>query len=455
MRVAVVGGGIAGLTAAYRVRTLLGNGARITVFDAAERLGGKLFTTEVGALGVDVGAEAFLVRRPEASALADELGLGSEVVSPTQARATIRAGGRTVPLPTGTMMGIPADPLAVAGLLSADGLRAVAGEESLGPIDLPPEDVSLGRLLRARFGDELVDRVVDPLLNGVYGGGADGLGLRAVLPSVAAAVDDGAPSLTAAAKSALSAAVDGPVFGTIRGGLSAMIDRLTALSGAEIRTGAPVRDLRRTASEWTIADEPFDGVVLAVPAPSARRLLDAVSPEAAKAYGEVELASTTVVTLVLPGDSALPEASGVLIAEGETHADGTPFTAKAFTFSSRKWAHYADRGVVLRGSVGRFGDIAALSATDDELVRLVLADLAELTGGAVTPAAVRVQRWGGGLPQYGVGHTALVARIEQAVAELPALEVAGATLHGVGIPACIATGNAAARGLVGSLAVGD
>lgn len=456
--VAVVGGGISGLTAAYRLRTLLGDAATITLFDAGERLGGKLRTGVLAGQPFDLGAEAFLARRPEALELIGELGLRDRLEHPAPARATVRAGGRTVALPARTMLGLPPEPSVLEGLLSEDGLAAVAREVELAPVVLGPGDVSLGALLRERFGDELVDRLVDPLLGGVYAGGADGLGLRAVLPELARRLDAGEGSITRAVSALMPPAVsDSPVFGTLRGGLSVLADALLEGARAQVLAGVPVRALERSGAGWAVhcgggvhaAREVYaDAVVIAVPAPSARRLLDGVAPAAVGALAEIELASVAVVALALPPDTELPDASGVLIGAGERHADGAPFTAKAFTFSSRKWAHYGSAGVFVRGSVGRFGDQSALRATDAELTRLVRADLTELTGIAGRPIDAAVTRWGGGLPQYGVGHAALVARIEDAVAEVPGLEIAGATLYGVGIPACIGTADAAAHRLV-------
>jgi protoporphyrinogen/coproporphyrinogen III oxidase len=461
-RVAVVGGGVSGLAAAYRLRARLGDAASITVFEAASELGGKLRTVEVAGRRCDVGAEAFLARRPEAVSLIKEVGLADQLVHPTSARSSLRAGGRRVPMPGGTVMGVPGSVEAVADVLSERGRERVAAEPGLPPVSLDGQDIALGELLRARFGDELVDRLVDPLLGGVYAGGADGLGLRATVPALAAALDKGARSLTAAAASLLpSSPSTAPVFGTLTGGLGTLVDRLVELAKPEIRLAATVSALRRLPEGWRLelgrADAPdavdADAVVLAVPAPAARRLLDGVAPEAAAAFGEVELASMAVVALALPPGTELPDNSGVLIAAGERYAgpDSAEFAAKAFTFSSRKWAHFgsgvgsgADGTVLLRGSVGRFGEPGALRADDDELVRLVRADLAELTGITVAPLDAVVMRWGGGLPQYGTGHADRVARIERAVSEVPGLAIAGATLHGVGIPACIATADAAA-----------
>jgi oxygen-dependent protoporphyrinogen oxidase len=456
-RVAVVGGGVSGLTAAYRLRRLLGESAEIVVFEKTKTPGGKLRTAELAGVPYDVGAEAFLVRRPEMLGLARELGL--DVVNPTKARAKIHAGGTVTGLPPGTVMGVPASAESVAGVLSEAGRRAVEAEPSLPELRLPGGDLPLGPLLRERFGDELVDRLVDPLLGGVYAGGADGLGLRATMPGLAAAVAAGAGSLTAAAKAQLPASPgSAPVFGTVPGGLGTLVDRLTELSGAELRTGLPVCDITRHGPGWRLriganptahapADNTVeaDAVVLAVPAPSARRLLADLVPAASAAFGEVELASMAVVALALPPGTRLPDASGILIGQGERDA------SKAFTFSSRKWAHFGSGPVLVRGSVGRFGELGALQADDVELVRVVRDDLARLTGVTAAPVETLVTRWGGGLPQYGTGHLERVERIEKAIAGVPGLAVAGATLHGVGLPACVATAEAAAQRIAAHL----
>jgi oxygen-dependent protoporphyrinogen oxidase len=466
--VAVVGGGITGLAAAYRLRRLLGPVPRIILIEQSDRLGGKLRTVELAGVRYDVGAEAFLNRRPEAVSLITELGLGEELVHPGRARSTVRAGGVTRHIPGRTVMGVPGDPDAVRDVLSADGFRAVEAERELSPVRLDGADVWLGSLLRNRFGPELVDRLVDPLLGGVYAGTVDGLGLRATLPALASALDGGAGSLTEAASAMLPTAeyLDAvPVFATLRGGLGGLVDRLIEMSDVDIRLGDPVRALRRRAHGWRLeigpapaahaAAEPVlevDAVVLAVPAPAAGRLLDGVVPVASASFAKVEAASMAVVGLALPPGTRLPESSGVLIGAGERRADGTSFTAKAFTFSARKWNHLgAAQCVLVRGSVGRHGEPGPFRATDEELIRLVRADLAELTGITASPVDSVVTRWGGGLPQYGVGHVDLVGSIERAIAEVPGLAVAGAVLHGVGVPACIATADRAAAKIVAEL----
>lgn len=467
-RVAVVGGGIAGLTVAHRLRGLLGERVRVTVLEQSGRLGGKLRTEQLAGAPVDVGAEAFVTRRTEGMELVTELGLDEDLRHPQRVGPTIHAGGATRPLPARTLLGVPADPAILREVLSAEGFAKAMAEPDLPPLrpDGPEWDAPVAGLVAERLGTEVVDRLVEPLLGGVYAGRAADLGVRATMQPLVDALERGAGSLTAAAARTLGPAPQPgqtrpPVFGTLTGGMAALVDRLAGSSGAELRLGVTVRGLRRLPEGWRLelgsAASPeyldADAVVLAVPAPAARKLLAEEVPAAAAAYGGIEVSSMAVIALALPAEAELPQASGVLLAVGERHRDGTPFTAKAFTFSSRKWGHFAERGVLLRASVGRFGETATLQREDAELIAAVRADLAELTGLRAEPVDAVVRRWGGGLPQYAVGHTAEVARIEAAVAEVPGLAVAGASLHGVGIPACIATGQAAATRVATHLAV--
>lgn len=464
--VAVIGGGISGLVAAYRLRQLLGPDVRLTILEQSDRLGGKLRTLDLDDVPTDVGAEAFVLRDPAALDLVVELGLGERVVHPEKAAATIHAGGATVGLPRRTFLGVPAGPDAVRDVLSADGVERVAAESSLPPLSLAAdEDASVGELLTERMGREVVDHLVEPLLAGVYAGRADLLGLRATMPALVAAVNE-TGSLTAAASRLVPPPADGPrrpVFGALRGGMRVLIDELARQSAAEVRFGTTVRGLARPEGAlhgtWRVevgsAPRPefvdADAVVLAVPPPAARKLLAGVVPDASAAYGRVAVGSMAVVSMVLPEDVVLPDASGVLLAVGERHRDGTPFTAKAFTYTSRKWGGGRVR---MRASVGRVGEEQTLQRDEDALLSDVLADLAELSGVDAKPVAWTVTKWGGGLPQYGVGHAATVDEIERAVTEMPGLAVAGATFRGVGIPACVRTATVAARRLVEYLVAG-
>lgn len=440
--VAVVGGGVSGLSAAHRLRTLLGAGARITVLEAGSRGGGVLRTVELAGVAYDVGAEAFLARRPEVPALLDELRLGGELVHPGPAAPAVLAGGQVRALASRTMMGVPSSTGSVRGLVSDTALAQVAAEPQLPWRWERGQDPTVGELVRARLGPEVVARSVDPLLGGVYSGSADTLGVRATVPALAAALDAGAPGLLAAVSAALPAPSPGvPVFGALRGGYRVLLDALAG--AADIRTRAVVTAVVRTPAGWEVVvggrAEAHDAVVLAVPAPALERLL--------RRSVAVELASVAVVGLAYEALPQLPDTSGLLVATGE------PLHAKAFTHSSRKWPHLAGSGpVLLRASVGRFGASAVLERDDDEIVALVRADLHAVHGISAAPIDTVVQRWPAGLPQYGPGHGAVVAELEEAVAGMAGLEVAGSVLHGVGVPACISTGRAAAERVAAHLA---
>ncbi len=441
MRVAVVGGGISGLVAAYRLRTALGPELELILLERRDRLGGTLRTDVLAGEPVDVGAEAFIGRRPEIPALLDELGLSGQLVHPAGRRPLIWSGGTTHPLPERTLMGIPSGPDTVAGLVDEATLARITDEPARPLRWEPGSDVSVAELVAERFGAQVVARSVDPLLGGVYAGRAESIGVRAALPTLAIALDTGAPNLTAAVSRALPPPSSGPVFGGLRDGYGVLLDALRHAAAPKVEIDTPATGLVRTATGWQV--DPIgavDAVVLAAPAPVTAALLRYIAPGAATAAGGIELSSSAVVALGLPADTALPDNSGILVATGES------LRAKAFTLSSRKWPHLADREVALvRASFGRFGDDTPLSWPDEELIAAAVADLSTVTGLTLRPEKALVRRWRGGLPQYAPGHTERIAALEAEVATLPRLAVAGAYLHGVGVPACAASGTAAAE----------
>jgi protoporphyrinogen/coproporphyrinogen III oxidase len=312
----------------------------------------------------------------------------------------------------------------------------------------------------SRFGREVVDRLVDPLLGGVYAGRADGLSLRATVPALARALATEGSLLRAAhAASEAAPRTAGPVFATVLGGLGRLPEAVVRAGRLDVRLGLPVRAVARTAGGFRVTAGPVpnpthldaDAVVVAVPAPKAAAILSDVAPWAAAELRAVEYASVAIVTLAYPASTAaaLPQRSGLLVPAGEGRA------VKAVTFSSRKWAHLSDgRHVVLRGSVGRYGDERVLHRDDADLADLVAAEVADLAGIAERPVEARVTRWGGALPQYATGHLDRVRRIRDAVAAVPGLAVCGAAYEGVGVPACIRTGEAAAAQVLAHLARG-
>jgi oxygen-dependent protoporphyrinogen oxidase len=435
---AVVGGGISGLSAAYRLRCLAGDDARITLFDPSEALGGTLRTVRLAGHPVDVGAEAFVARRPEVPALLTELGIAQTQIDTTGVRPLIYAGGSLHPMPDGTVNGIPTSAQSLAGLVDDATLTRVADEPSR-PLNWGRgADPAVAELVADRFGAQVVTRSVDPLLAGVYAGSAATIGLRSAAPGVASALDRGAGSLTEAARAALPPAAGGPVFGAVGGGYQRLVDELLRQSGAE-HVQAAVTSLSRTEGGWQLGDRYADAVVLAVPAPQLALLVGAVAADAAAVARSIPVASSAVLALAVPSGTSLPQRSGVLAASGE------PLRAKAITLSSRKWGR-PDDVELLRLSFGRFGDDVARTATDDELTSWAIDDLAAVFGVTVDPVDTHVARWLDAMPQYGPGHGALVARIR---ASLPGtLAVAGNYLDGIGVPACIASGAVAAHRLV-------
>lgn len=451
--VAVIGAGISGLVAAHRLREMLGTRARIVVVDGARRIGGKLRTIDLLGGPVDVGAEAFVARRPEVPTLLAELGLSEELVRPsTTARPLVRSGGALHPLPVGTLMGIPPSSDAVRFLVDDATCRRIDDERSRPLAWTPGDDASVGEMVSDRFGSQVTARSVDPLLGGVYSGLADTTSVRAALPTLAAALDRGARSLGEAVEQARPSPTPGPVFGGLRRGYGVLLEALRTSAAADV-VGTDVTQLTATMDgRWEIAGVGVvDAVIVATPAPTAGALLSGIDAGVASDLVSIPLASSALVTLGYPS-AALPENSGVLVATGELGSDGKPLRAKAFTLSSRKWPHISARGgEVVRASFGRFGDAEIVDESDDVLIAAAVEDLLEVVGIDDTPSAAFVQRWRGGLPQYRPGHVELVAQIESGAAELPRLELAGAYLHGVGVPACIATAEAAARRVVAAV----
>ncbi len=458
-RLLVVGGGVTGLAAA---RAGLDAGLAVTLLEASPGYGGKLALGHVAGSTVDLGAESILARRPEGVAMAKAVGLADDVVHPATTAAGVWSRGELHPLPSGQLMGVPGDlrALSASGVLGSRGLARVQADRVM-PKTPVTEDVSVGDYVARRLGREVVDRLVEPLLGGVYAGHADKLSLRATVPQLVPLADAGTPLTTGvrdllargAANSSAAGDAPKPVFAGIRGGVGRLPRALAedvAKRGADLRTDIAVRALRRTGTGWRaeLSDESFvdcDAVVLAVPAYVARDLLTEHSPSAAAELGDIEYASMAITTFAFHRSALgdVPLGSGFLVPPVDGRA------IKAATFSSVKWpwlAHNAGDLVIMRASLGRAGESEILERDDEELAKAALTDLGDAVGLSSTPVDRHVQRWTDALPQYAVGHLDRVTRIRAA---LPTgLAVAGAAYDGVGIPACIASASSAVSILI-------
>lgn len=449
--VVVIGAGIAGLTAAYEHRRRH-PGDRVTVLEAAGRVGGKLHAIDFAGVNYDVGAEMVLAVVPDALSLIEEVGLSANIVAPRTTSASIVVDGRHHPIPSGTVLGVPAavEDLAGSELFSPASLGRMRAEPAA-PGPLFTRDESVGGFLRPRLGDDVVDRLIEPLLGGVYAGRADALSLEATMPALATALR-AEPSVLRAAASVRREPGAGPVFATLRGGLAQLARTLIEASAADVKLGTTARALRWDGAGFLVECGPVpaptviaaDAVVIAVPPPNAARLLAPLAPEAAATLAEIPMASMAILALAWPrAQPMLPPGSGVLVPPA---AGGL---VKAVTISSNKWEHLSKGDVLVRASVGRIDEEAALQMRDEDLLGAAAAEVAELLqlDGPLLHGAVT--RWGGGLPQYTVGHLDRVATVRAAVRQVPGLAVAGAAYDGVGVAACIRSAYAAVDVLEG------
>jgi protoporphyrinogen/coproporphyrinogen III oxidase len=458
---AVVGGGISGLAAAWEG---MQQGADVVVLEAGDAPGGKVRTSPVAGIALDEGADAFLARVPEAVGLCEELGLGDELVSPATGTAYVWSEGALRRLPSEQLLGVPTDLDAVeaSGILSAAGVER-ARADLTAPDDRPTGDEAIGALVRRRLGDEVLDRLVGPLLGGIWAGDCDRLSLRVAATTLAAARDRGASLVRGAAALRAEAVEDGsahrPVFLAPRGGMARLVDALAERLGERLSCGAPVIRLEPDGAGWRLAGGHTGGsaahrhpavladrVVLATPAYVTAPLLTTVAPEVAAFLAGIDYASVALTVLVVPRDGIDQplDGSGYLV----PRSPGRLLTACSWMTS--KWCHLGvdPSTAILRASAGRVDDERALRVSDGELVAALLGDLRDTMGLRADPTDVRVTRWERSFPQPRPGHLDALATAEHALARrAPGVTITGAWALGVGIPACIRGARRAASGV--------
>lgn len=475
--VVVVGGGITGLTAAYRLSQ---GGVHVTIVEP-DRLGGKLQTSVVAGRPVDETADAFLLRVPWALALCHDLEIDGELISPAERTAHLFLDGTRRPMPDGHVMGVPTDldVLAASGIVSAAGLERARADLTLPADPADPAasgaDVAIGPYLRRRLGDEVVERLIDPLLGGINAGDTATMSLAAVVPQLDAAARSGDPSLIrscaaqrdrglaasggAGAGSIVSAAdqpaAAPPVFATPIGGMARLVDALLALMpGVDIRQGRRVEAIeRRTApgvdrvqvalDDGSTLDA--DAIIVTCAAHAAGPLLAEAAPDASSAFTAIDHSSIAMLTMAFDraalGDTT--GASGCLVPRGQG------MLVTAVSYATSKWAQLRDPerdDVIVRTSVGRSGDTRFQDVDDDALTERVLGDLDQVVGVHGAPTEVRIGRWLRSFPQYAPGHLDRIDAVQASLADGP-VRVAGMALRGVGIPACIRSAEEAVAAL--------
>ena len=433
--IVVVGGGITGLAAAWELSA--DPGLDIDLYEASDRFGGKIHTSAFAGLAVDEGADAFLCRVPDAVELCDEVGIdAAHRTSPGRASAFVWVDGSLRRLPQGLVLGFPAsfEALASSGILTPDGLRRARCEVELDGQPLVG-DTPIGSFVAERYGPEVVDRLVGPLIGGINAGDVNEMSLDAVLPQIA----DVAHRSASISKglTALAPAESGPIFSAPVGGMGRLIAALVESldrRGVGLHTGSTLAELPSA-----------DGVVLTTPADVTARLVEPRCPAAAQLLGGIRFASIAFVTLAYdPDDVGIElDGSGFLIPRD------AGLTATAVSWASSKWAHLRiDDAVIMRVSVGHIHDTESIGLDDGEIIRRIGEDLRTTMAIDAAPIEYRITRYPNGFPQYDVGHLGRIDAVDAALRSLaPDLAVCGMAHRGVGIPACIKGGRTAARAL--------
>jgi protoporphyrinogen/coproporphyrinogen III oxidase len=456
MRVAIIGGGIAGLAAAYELELARRGGAAVDyqLFEAGARLGGVISSEVVDGTLIERGPDSWLTEKPAAAALCRELGLGRDLMASNDAerKTFIVVKNRLVALPDGLMFLVPTKLLpTVLTPLFGVGTKLRMMLELQQPRRTDAGDESVAALVRRHYGQQMVDRLADPLLSGIYGGDAAQLSAQSVLPRfVEMEAEYGSLTRGMLERMRGRKAEDREtpaVFTTLRGGLQQMVDALVKrLDPERLHLGAPVVGVARDVDRWAVEvkgwSESFDALIVATPAWAAGELLSEVDDELGDELSGIPYGSSITVNLVYDGTQLdpLPEGFGFLVPRVEGRA------MLACTTLNRKFPGRTAAGkTVLRAFVGGVRNAALLSESDDALVELVRRELFEILAISAVPEFTEVQRWPRAMAQYVVGHAERMAGIQARVAELPGLHLAGNAYSGIGISDCVRLGRGAAR----------
>ncbi|HEY6939664.1 MAG TPA: protoporphyrinogen oxidase [Terriglobales bacterium] len=454
-RIAIIGGGISGLSAAFYLEQQRRKGAplKYVLFEKTSRLGGSLQTEHVDGCLIEAGPDSFLTEKPWAADLCRELGIAGQLIGSNDSdrKTYILVKGRLVPIPDGLMFMVPTKilPVVFSRLFSLPAKLSMA-REWFHPPRPANGDETVAALVERHYGPEMVDRLADPLLSGVYGGEASNLSVRAVLPRFAEMEAKhgslGRGMLAARKRMANSNAPGRPLFTSLKDGMQQLVDTIMArLPREALRTGSTVRALRLDGSSWLVAlddseGERFDSVILATPAPAAGALLAPVQAELARELSGIAYSSSVTLTLGYERRGLrLPPGFGFLVPRSEGKR------MLACTFVHNKFPHRApkDRALV-RCFLGGSRDEGILSWPEQQIELAVRTELRDILWLTAKPLFCRIYKWQGAMAQYGVGHLERLERIERLRQQLPGLALAGNGYRGIGVPDCIRSGKEAA-----------
>jgi protoporphyrinogen/coproporphyrinogen III oxidase len=460
MRIAIIGGGISGLSAAYYLEQERAAGAPVeyTLFETSGRLGGVMFSDRIGDCVVEGGPDSFLTEKPWANQLCAELGIAGDLIGSNDAQRItyIVVKGRLIPMPDGLMFMVPTKlmPTALTRLFSWGTKFRMLGE-LLHPPRPVHKDETVAQLVERHFGSEVVDRLADPLLSGVYGGDAASLSVRAVLPRFVEMEEQYGSLCRAmlASRKKLAAMQQAkgyapkPLFSSLKGGMQQMIDAIVArLDPQSLRTSTAVSGLARRGTGWELVTprgaEQFDAVIFATPARIASTMLADIDTQLSGDLGGVQYSSSITVTLGYEREQLkmCPPGFGFLVPRSEgTRMLATTFVHTKFPFRA------PDNKALVRCFLGGAKDQGVLKLSDEEITAVVRQELKQITGLVAEPWFVKVYRWDRAMAQYTPGHLERIERIGQTLKQMQNLAIAGNFYKGIGVPDCVRTGKEAAQ----------
>jgi oxygen-dependent protoporphyrinogen oxidase len=462
-RIAIIGGGISGLSAAYTLEEKRQSGTPVQymLFESSERLGGVLVTDHVDGCILEAGPDSFLTEKPWAADLCRKVGLGDQLIGSNDAdrKTYILTKGKLVVLPDGLMFMVPTKiiPTVLSPLFSVRTKMRMAAEW-FHPPHKASEDETVAQMVERHYGSEMVDLLADPLLSGVYGGEASQLSVRAVLPRFADMEAKhgslGRAMLSARVKMAKATKAPAkPLFSSLKDGMQQMVDALVAnLDAGSLKTSAPVQKVIPQDNGWTVSagyqTDHFDAIIIATPAQAAAVVLETADAELARELGGINYSSSVTVTLGYDEKvrRALPPGFGYLVPRSEGHR------MLAATFVHNKFPHRApENRALIRGFLGGARDEQILEASEGEILQIVRAELRKIIGLTAEPLFARVYKWKSAMAQYSVGHLERLQRIEALRQKLQGLALAGNGYSGIGVPDCVRSGSEAASKILSEM----